>query len=115
MGAGGEAHPDINGLAHATHVQGIRVLSVTWDLMSSVVLTSYKRSFIGVDDMVFGGRFGDSVQVIAWSDSVACLEFVAYFIQDINGVQWPAFLQQSLVGAVSTKGWGEQRGQALSS
>ena len=35
-----------------------------------------------------------SVQVVARPDSVECLEFVAYFVQEINRVQWPTFLQQ---------------------
>ena len=30
------------------------------------------------------------LQVVAWPDAVECLEFGAYFDQDINGVHSPA-------------------------
>ena len=49
--------------------------------------------------MVVGENFDDSVQVVARPDSAECLEFVAYFDQEINRVQWPTFLQQLTVGS----------------
>ena len=87
MGAGGEALLDIDGLVHGTCVPGIHVLSVTWDLCSSMVLTRYIRFFIGVENMVVGQRFHDNAQVVAWPDSMNCLEFGVYSDQEINGVQ----------------------------
>ena len=104
MGAGGEALPVIDGLARATRVPGIRVLGVKWDVLSSAVLTRCMRSLIGIEDMVFRERFDDSVQVVAWPDSVEYLEFGAYFDQEINGVQWPAFLQQPIFGSIFNQG-----------
>lgn len=53
--------------------QGFRVLSVMCDLWSSVVLTRYTRSLVGVEDMVFGGSLDDRVQVVTWRDSVECV------------------------------------------
>ena len=60
MGAGGKAQT-LTGWPMGC-VPRIRVLSVTWGLLSSVVLTRYMRSLIGVEDMVFGESFYDSVQ-----------------------------------------------------
>ena len=54
--------PDIEGLAHGTRVPGVRVPSVTWGLLSSVVLTRYLRSLIGIEEMVFEENFDDSAQ-----------------------------------------------------
>ena len=62
MGAGGEARPDINGLANSTHVPGICVLSVTWGLWSSAAcVATCVRPLIGVEDIVFERRFGVNV------------------------------------------------------
>ena len=46
-----------------------------------------------------------SVQVVARPDSVKCLEeSVSYFDQEINGVQWPAFLQRTTFGNLFNQG-----------
>ena len=80
--------------------------SVTWGLLSSVVLTHYLPSFIGVEEMVFGENFDGIVQVVARPDPAECLEFVAYFDQEINRVQWPTFLQQLTVVSFFNQGLG---------
>lgn len=49
--AGGEALPEINGSTNETPVPGVCALGVTCGLMSSVVLTRYMRSLIGVEDI----------------------------------------------------------------
>ena len=62
--------------------------------------------------MVFGNRFDDRVQEVAWPDSVVRLELLGVvFEQEIDGVQWPALLQELTV--LSTMRWGEERGRAL--
>lgn len=53
----GEALPDNNGSAHDAKVPRIRALSVTWDLLSTVVLTGFSPALpyiAGVEDMGFG-------------------------------------------------------------
>ena len=51
--------------------------------------------------MVFGDRFDDRVQEVAWPDSVVRLElFGAVFEQEIDGVQWPALLQELTFGSI---------------
>lgn len=60
------------------HVPRIRALSVKWNLLSNVILTRYRYmpALTSVEDnMVFGERFDDRVQTVAWLDSVVCLEF----------------------------------------
>ena len=56
------------------------------------------RSVGDVEDMVFGDRSDDRVQDVACPDSVVCLGFSVAFEQEIDGVQWPAFLQELAFG-----------------
>ena len=82
MGANHESLPGINGLAHATRAPGICVLSVTWGLLSIVVLTRYMHSLIGVEDVgARGEKLDDNVQVVARPDLVQRLELYGYFGQ----------------------------------
>ena len=99
---------DINELAHGTRVPGIRVLSVTWGLLSSVVLTRYLRSFIRVEGFAFKENFDDGVLcaggVKARLSGISGVEFVFYFTEEINRVQCPAFLQQLTFGSHFNQG-----------
>ena len=94
---------DINGLAHGTRVPGIRAMSFTWGLLSTVVLTRYLRSFIRVEGFASEENFDDSVcyvQVVSRPDSVEYLEeFIFCSTEEINRVQCPAFLQQLTFGS----------------
>ena len=47
---------------------------------------NYMRSVVDVEDMVFGDRFDDRVQKVAWPNSVVRLEFGVVFEQEIDGV-----------------------------
>ena len=80
-----------------------------------MVLTCYMRSVGDVEEIVFGDRFGDRVQDVAWPDSVVCLGLSVAFEQEIDGVQWPALFLQELtfLTVISTMCWGEERGRAL--
>ena len=49
--------------------QGSVLLSVTWGLLSIMILTRCLRSLIGVEEIVFGENFDDdSVRVVARPD-----------------------------------------------
>lgn len=52
--------------------------------MSTVVLTRDVPALAGVEDMMFGERFHDRVQAVAWPDSVVCLKFGYYIDQGIS-------------------------------
>ena len=54
--------------------------------MATSVLTFYLRSVGDVEDLVFGDRFDDKVQNVAWSDSVVCVEFSVAFKRETDGV-----------------------------
>ena len=57
--------------------------------------------------MVFGNRFDDRVQEVAWPDSVVRLELLGVvFEQEIDGVQWPSLLQEQTFGGISNHALG---------
>ena len=65
-----EAHPEHEGPAHGTRLPWIRGRSAEWDIESSAVLRCYMPSVVGVEGILFGDRFDDRVQEMAWSASV---------------------------------------------
>ena len=106
MVAVGESHLEHDGPAHGTRVsrmdssaeRGVKYLVNRGFnlLIYSVSPLSTLRTC-----MVFADRFADRVQQVAWPDSAVRLElFRVVFEQEIDGVQWPALLQELTFGDI---------------
>ena len=95
----GEASPEHNDPAHGTRVPLIRVRSIQWAIMPTAVSICYMISVGDVEDVMFGDRCDFSAQDVTCPHSAVCLKFSVAFEQEIDGVQWPASLQeQTFIG-----------------
>lgn len=104
VAAAAEALPGNDGAAHGTRVPRIQVLSVKWDLLSTVVLTRYIPALrlAGVGDMVFGERFDDRARAVwrgrtqwhVWSSATTLTRGSRR-----RSMAWPARLEQITFGS----------------